>query len=294
MINLVITKDSFLKYFDLLIPRQKNEKEKLLQSTIERQENKLKISSEFLELLEEYFTSKGPSYIQFFQGFIMNANSENRLITFKNSNSVNENEILSSCFNHNYEDYSFFISYDDNQYLEDNHTNHTAIIDKVLKPNRHWVIANLAAGNTLDVDYTHFPNQNSIVNFITLLPKLSKNLKNIEFIDSYFNTGSNNLIYSALKTSKSKVKCYTRLQNNDDSNFIRKRIKDYFGMNKTAVFFTRNTTLTHQRKISLGNLVIELTHDFTEVHPRNKNWGFYLKICQDKRKAFEENIISYN
>lgn len=292
--NLVVTKDSILKYFDLLIPRQKNEKEKLLQSIIERQENKLKISSEFLKLLEEYFESKGPSYIQIFQTFIMNANSENRLITFKNNSSINENEILNNCFNYNYEDYSFIISHDDNQYLESNHTNHTAIIDKIKKPNIHWVISNLASGSTLDIDHSHFSNINSIKNFIAILPKLSRNLKNIEFIDSYFNTGENNLVYSTLKISKSKVKCYTRLQAKEDKDFKRKKIKEYFGKKKTSVFFTRDTTLTHPRKVALGDLVIELTHDFTQVNPRNKNWGFYLKICKTKRRVFEENIISYN
>jgi len=292
--NLVVTKDSFLKYFDLLTHRNKNDKERLLQSTIERHENRLKISSEFLELLEEYFESKGPTYIQFFQTFIMNANSENRLITFNNNTSENENEIISSCFNYSYEDYSFIISYEANEYLETNHKNQTTIIDKISKPNKHWVIANLANGDTLDIDHSHFSNAASIRNFVELLPKLSKKVKKIEFIDSYFNTGDNNIIYSSLKTSKSKVKCYTRLQGNENKEFKRSRIKDYFGTNKTSVFFTRDTTLTHQRKISLGNLVIELTHDFTEINPRNQNWGFYLKICSNKKRVFDENIISYN
>lgn len=292
--NLVVTKDSFLKYFDLLTPRHKNEKERLLQSTIERQENKLKISSEFLELLEEYFESKGPTYIQFFQTFITNANSENRLITFKNTTSEDEGEIITTCFDYNYEDYSFIISYEPNEYLENNHENHTSIIDKISKPNKHWVIANLAKGDTLDIDHTHFSNAASIRSFVELLPKLSKNVKKIEFIDSYFNTGDNNLIYSSLKASKAKVKCYTRLQKEENRDFKRGRIKDYFGSNKTSVFFTRNTTLTHQRKISIGNLVVELTHDFTEINPKNKNWGFYLKICSNKKKTFDENIMSYN
>jgi len=234
--NLVVTKDSFLKYFDLLTHRNKNDKERLLQSTIERHENRLKISSEFLELLEEYFESKGPTYIQFFQTFIMNANSENRLITFNNNTSENENEIISSCFNYSYEDYSFIISYEANEYLETNHKNQTTIIDKISKPNKHWVIANLANGDTLDIDHSHFSNAASIRNFVELLPKLSKKVKKIEFIDSYFNTGDNNIIYSSLKTSKSKVKCYTRLQGNENKEFKRSRIKDYFGTNKTSVF----------------------------------------------------------
>lgn len=292
--DLVLTKDSLSKYFDLLTPTHKSEREKLLQSTIERQENKLKISSEFLIVLEQYFEAKGPNYIQFFQTFITNANSENRLITFKNSKSQNENEVISTCFNHNYEDYSFIISYEENAYLENNHAANTSIINKIDKPNTHWIIANLAAGNTLDIDHSHFPDENSIKTFVALLPKLSKKVRKVEFIDSYFNTGNNNLIYSTLKSSKSKVKCYTRLQNNEDKDFKRRRIKDFFGQRKTSVFFTRNTTLSHPRKISLGDLVIELTHDFTQVHPRNNNWGFYLKICEDKRRDFENNILSYN
>ena len=292
--ELVVTKDSLSKYFDLLTPRHKSEKEKLLQSTIERQENRLKISSEFLNVLEEYFEAKGPNYLQFFQTFITNANSENRLITFKNSSSQNENEIISTCFNHNYEDYSFIISFEENDYLENNHSNNTSIISNVDKPNKHWVIANLAAGNTLDIDHNHFPDDNSIYNFVALLPKMSKKVKKIEFIDSYFNTGNNNLVYTTLKISKSKVKCYTRLQNNEDIDFKRRRIKDFFGPRKTSVFFTRDITLSHPRKISIGDLVVELTHDFTQIQPRNNNWGFYLKICHDKRRDFENMIINYN
>jgi hypothetical protein len=293
--EIVACKNILLEYFDLLVPKQKNEIEKSLQATIENDNNKFKISSEYLDLLEAFFLEKGSHYLGFFQTFVTNSFSENRVISFNSStNSANEEEMMIKCFEYDFNDYSFVLSKYQNKTIENSLPNNTCTIENIEKPNQDWIILNILSGYNVDLDHSIFPTQKTISNFINVIPLLSKEAEKIEIIDSYFNTGNHNLIYTNLKSSKSKIICYTRILRGEDKAIKRKLIKDFFGKTKTSVFFSNDAKITHERKINIGNLVMEFTHDFAEIKPQNNNWTIYLKICDLKTQLFKDNTSRYN
>ncbi|MCD8435844.1 hypothetical protein G1K37_10890 [Tenacibaculum dicentrarchi] len=293
--EIVTSKNILLEYFDLLVPKQKTETEKSLQATIENNNNKIKLSSDYLELLESFFLEKGNHYLEFFQTFVTNCFAENRIISFTSTKtSKDENDIIINCFEHDFNDYSFYISKKVNQKIKNSLTTNICTLENVQKPNQDWLILNILSGNVIDLDYSNFSNQRVLSDFIGLIPSLSKKTEQIEIIDSYFNMGNHNLVYENLKSSKSKVKCFTRISNSENKTLKRKLIKDYFGKRKTSVSFSRDTKITHERKIRIGNLVIEFTHDFAEIKPQNRNWTIYLKICDLKTELFKENTSKYN
>ncbi|WP_299313812.1 hypothetical protein [uncultured Aquimarina sp.] len=293
--EIVASKNILLEYFDLLIPKQKTETEKSLQATIENNNNKIKFSSDYLEFLEFFFLEKGNHYLDFFQTFVMNCFTENRIISFTSVvTSLDENEIIINCFNHNYNDYSFYISKHLNQKIKNSLSTNACTLENVQKPNQDWLVLSVLSGNVVDVDYSNFSNQRELSDFIGLIPRLSKKIEQIEIIDSYFNTGNHNLVYENLKSSKSKVKCFTRISTAENKALKRKLIKEYFGKRKTSVSFSSDTKITHERKIRIGNLVVEFTHDLAEIKPQNKNWTIYLKVCDLKTQLFKENTNKYN
>jgi hypothetical protein len=247
-----------------------------------------------LDLLEAFFLSKGSRYSDFFQLFITNSFGQNRIISFSSETQSNsEEEIIKNCFEYNFNDYCFFVSKNENSIIETFFPHNICIIDNVLKPNRDWIILNILSGNTIELDHSNFPNQTSIVDFISLIPLLSKKENRIEIIDSYFNTGDHNLVYKYLKSTKSKTVCYSRIANGENKDLKRKLIKDYFGKRKTTVLFSKDSKITHERKINIGNLVVEFTHDLAEIKPQNKNWTIYMKICDFKTQLFKANIEKY-
>ena len=293
--EIVICKNILLDYFRMLVPKEKNEKEKSLQTSLESNNNKIKISSEYLTILEDFFKSKGTHYFDFFQTFITNIVAGNRDISFDlGTTSTKEDEILLDCFNYNLNDYSFIISKYHNPYLLQKESNNVCVFENIDKINKDWLIINILTGYTVDIDYSNFQTQNSISDFVRSLPLFSKNIDKIEIVDSYFNVGSHNLIYNNLKASKSKVVCYSRILNGEDKKIKRSAIKNFFGKSKTSVLFSSDLKVTHERKISIGNLIIEFTHDPDEIKPQNKNWTIYLKICENRARLFQENVEKYN
>lgn len=293
--ELVACKNILLDYFDLIVPKQKNDEQKSLQASIENSNNKIKISSEYLKILEDFFKSKGTHYYDFFQTFITNIVAENRVISFNlNTASTKEDDIILESFNYNLNDYSFIISKFNNHYLLQKESSNICVFENISKPNKDWLVLNILSGDTVDVDYSNFQTQKAVSDFVSTWPLFSKKIAKIEIIDSYFNVGNHNLIYSNLKSSKSKIKCYSRVLNGEDKTLKRRVVKDFFGKRKTSVSFSSDTKITHERKISIGKLIIEFTHDPAEIRPQNKNWTIYLKICENKARLFQDNVEKYN
>lgn len=294
--ELIITKELLHEYFQLLTPRVKNSSEKLLQASIEDSGNKIKISSLFLEKLEDYFKGKGTQYLNFFQAFLTDAVNRNRIISFNIENDIEkeEHEILFDCYNYENKDYSFILTKNANLSLKNKLPFNISTYENIEKPNLDWLILTLASRTLVDVDHSYFQNRLSLETFITSLSRMSKNINKIEIIDSYFNTGEHNIIYSQLKSTKPQIKCYTRLIGDEDDVIKRRYIKEYFGKSKTSVCFSKNKKITHERKIGIGNLIMEFTHDFSEIIPQNKNWSIYLAICNKKLSLFQSNISQYN
>ena len=244
--------------------------------------------------LESYFKTQGTTNSDFFERLITSYIDGNQIISFKEKNSSsNESEMIVKCHEFENKDYSFILT-KNNKVIEPKIINNTCIIDNILTPNKDWFILNVTAGNLIELNNSVLSSNKILTDFINYLPKLSRNVNNIEFIDSYFNVGSQNILYTCLKTSKEKVDCYTRLTNGENKAIKRNSIKKFFGKRKTSVSFSTNARLTHERKISIGDLIVELTHDFAEINPRNTNWTIYLKVCKDKKVNFDENKSKYN
>jgi hypothetical protein len=92
-----------------------------------------------------------------------------------------------------------------------------------------------------------------------------------------------------------KVKCFTSSfkKAEEEKTADRSRIKMYFGR-KASVKFSNDKSLIHERKILLNNLLVDSTHDFSELTLKNNNWSVYFIICNDKKRTTLEKLERYN
>ncbi|UCS91962.1 hypothetical protein KZP23_14665 [Echinicola marina] len=291
--NIVIDKELLFEYFKLLKPGSKNEKENFLLGTIHHNKNKFKISSNYLKVLENYFKDKGIGYENIFQSFITNYYQEKRIISFTTSNTKsNEEDELINAYDYDLKDFCFCLIKSKRIRIIESIPNGLSIYDDIKKPNINWTILGLSSRTLLSLDYSNFKSNDEISSFFLSISKLPRIDRTVHIVDSYFNVNTFNSVYLPFKNS-TKVKCYTKLENNNSKELNRNTIKSFFGKSKTTVFFSTNKRITHDRKIKLGYLIIELTHDPGEVTQNNLNWTIYFSICEEKTKLFIDKTSNY-
>jgi hypothetical protein len=290
--ELVIDKVMFGEFINLISPKPKSEKENLLMSSLQDERNKIKISSKYLEYIENYILTVHPDKIDLFNSFITQSVDNNQIISFKSTNNFeDENKELEYCYNYEPSRYTFLIT--KNEIFTDSVVLSVAVFDNISKPNKDWLILSLCSRQIVNVNYSHFSSQNGIINFFNCISTLSKSNEYIFITDRYFNVSSQSIL-NCFKGKKEKYKCYTTFKDQNDKNYKRNSIKSFFGKRKTSVLFSTDKRITHSRQILIKNLLVETTHDFSEIHLKNKNWNIYISIDDEKKVLFLANTSSYN
>jgi hypothetical protein len=290
--DIVVDKELLGIYFDSLAPKKKDEKIHSLMLAIETPKNKLKISSHYLEVLEAYFSEKSSAHKSFFQTFVTTLNDEGRLITFTTTiDSDSEIEHLEEIIQYGYQDFTFFLS--KQQQLPNLH-NHQCVFDQIAKPNKDWFILSLSSCAVVQLDYSDFNTTMSLEDIFKICSKLPTRGKELHIIDSYFNLNGNSQL-KYFKANGHKIKCYSSSfkKTENDKSILRNSIKSYFGK-KTSVRFSSDKTIIHERKIMIENLILDSTHDFSEITLKNNNWTLYFIICDDRMKKVIEKLKKYN
>lgn len=290
--NIVVDKELLGIYFDSLAPKKKDEKIHSLMLAIESPKNKLKISSSYLEILETYFSEKSSAHKNFFQTFVTTLNDEGRLISFTTKiNSNSEMDHLSEMMEFEYQDFTFLLS---KQQQLPNLQTHQSIFDHVTKPNKDWFILSLSSCSVVQLDYSDFSTTIGLEDIFRTCSKLSASGKELHIIDSYFNLNGNSQL-KYFKASGHKIKCYSSSFNKSENekSILRNSIKTYFGK-KTSVRFSSDKSILHERKIMIENLILDSTHDFSEITLKNNNWTLYFIICDDRKKNVMEKLKKYN
>lgn len=290
--ELVIDKKLLKVYFDSLTPNKKEEFIHHLILSVESPKNKMKISSKYLDILESYFSNECITQKDFFQKFITSLSDEGRIIGFKsNLDSDEEEDLLEEMMIHEYKDFTFLLTKE--LEIEKFKTNQS-IISRVNKPNLDWLILALSSCSVIQLDYSDFNKSSNLEDIFMFCSNFPLRGKVLHIIDSYFNlNGSSQL--KAFKHKGHKIKCYTSsfLKVDSDKSILRNSIKSYFG-NKTSVLFSSDKSILHERKLLLEDLVIDSTHDFSEINLRNKNWTLYFIICETKKANIIEKLSKYN
>jgi len=293
--EVVLGKEIIKRYFELLTPSIKTTNERLLINCIQNENIKFKFSKSYFELLESFFEKCEGNEDQLFKTFISSIGANDRTITVSNSEDAENDEkrLIEEIFDYQRSAYSFILL-ENLESLSENLYSNTCELTGINLYNKNWLILNLLGQNTTEVDYNCFNSNNELKEFFQILPKFSpKAGRETIVFDDYFNFSSNNIIYSILKNTPGKLKCFTRLERGSDKNEKRRSVKDYFGNSKAKVFFTNNRTLTHERKIAIHDLIIEFTHDFDSINLANRNWTIYLKINNSQREELDIKIAAF-
>ncbi len=275
--ELVIEKEIFKEYLDLLSPKSKDEKALDLIVAIESQENRIKISSEYIEIIEDYIRHNKPEYIDYFQKFITSLNDSSRIISFKSSKeTTNELVLLEDIFEYQNKDYTFILAkrnmnVKNNQYIN-------CVYDNVNKPNKDWFLLSMFTTRLVSVSSPDFNNPSELTTIFEVCRNIPRENKDLHIIDSYFSLHTTS-IQKLFKGNGFKFKCYTTsfLKKEPEKSIIRNNIKQEFGR-RTQVKFSSDKRILHERKIINGLLVIDLTHDFSEITLPNNNWTAYFSI----------------
>lgn len=290
--ELVVQKELLKVYLESLTPKKKEEKLHNLILSLESPNNKMKISDTYLDILESYFSNECNTLKDFFRQFITALSDENRIITFKTKIESNiEEELLIEMMGFEHKDFTFLLT--KNIRIEQ-FKSHQTNFDSIAKPNLDWFILSLSSNSVVQLDYSDFKNTAELEQIFLTCSNFPQKGKELHIIDSYFNLNGNSQLKS-FKSCGHKIKCYTSSFNKSDveKTFIRQSIKSYFG-NKTAIRFSNDKSLIHERKILTENLIIDSTHDFSELTLKNKNWTVYFLICDIRKEKVIEKLTKYN
>ncbi len=296
--ELVIDKELLGVYFKSFTPTQKCEKLQKLQLAIESEKNNIKISSEYLAILEDYFKSQSTNELNLFKTFLTSLSDNNRLISIKSKQKIrSEAEELEAIHNHDLNDYTFTLIKRNQPCLTSNSSivNNIGVYESASKPNKDWFILSLISCFEFSISNSDFSSQIELDNIFQFCSKFPSKEKDIHIVDSYFNLVRNSQLLK-FKGNGFKFKCYTSSFNKKQAEITNDRnsIKQFLGRNNTSVRFSKNKRIIHPRKIMIGNLVLDATHDFAEILLRNSNWRVYFIICNEKKSEFMTNISHYN
>lgn len=295
--ELVLDKEMWGEFINCYYPKPKTEKQQKLQFAIENENNKIKLSSNYNQIIEQYFKDLSSYDLSTYQSFMICLSDNDRLSTFISKEKKEEDEELKEIYNYELNDYTFVLKKNKTTLLksEPSIKNNISIFDNIKKPNIDWLILSVATCNVISLTYSDFKNQSELNDLIKLCSKLSKQEKNIYIIDSYFNLNQSSLLNNFIGCGL-KYKCYTSSINKKESEkrATRSSIKSYFGKRQTSVLFSKNKAILHDRQIMVGSFIIESTHDFSEILIKNNNWHLYFKICDIEKSNIKNKLTMYN
>lgn len=243
---------------------------------ISNEENLFAYNSEWTNFYESFLNQEEDDTADFtdiFNNIIVELNYQDKLF-HENYYPINNSNDFNNCF----------MNSEKIQFLLLNKTlNHTfsddkcvLILEQINKPNKSWIYYSILTTDTSSqksVDYRHFNNNIEIKNFINdLLSLKNPSYNRIHIQSDYLNFGQlfesikgRKLTYYSSEYSGATIKNPTTLSTEKNS------INTYFG-SRASYLVCRDRAITHPRTVFYNHIVINLNHDFAQIHVNNFNW----------------------
>lgn len=299
--ELVVDEKLFLFYIMNHKPSVKEDKILNLISAIEGESNKIKMSTQYLSIIEDYISKQYTFNDR--EWFIQNINHlyENNHIkecSYEGKSDLNNDDLLQNIFLENHTDYTFLLTKEKRNFSNPNVTRNVSVFDKVQKPNKDWVILSLCSGHTVTLRYSNFSKNKEIIEIFTSIARFHNEEKKAIILDPYLNLTNFSLLKCLLGTGY-EIHCYSKIENKKnekrdfDKSNKRTNVKKFFG-NGASVKFSCDSRIIHQRGIYISSLCINPDHDFDEISTSNHNWQITIQISQTIKAEVENKIKKYN
>jgi len=141
----------------------------------------------------------------------------------------------------------------------------------------------LAAYHSYTFRYNDFNTDIDILSFFNEIYSLFRKIDSVIFFDRYCNIEYHNY-FNELKGKNIDIQYYTSGVALNES-MIRERkekIKGYFGKHKTTLYITKSKDKIHERKIIINKvLIIETDDDFAEIKRARLTWKVDINYSSD-------------
>lgn len=290
----IFDKDIFVRYLSNYIPGRKNPELLNLIKIFENEKNKIVITDELIKRIENQINSS-PALSNIFQQFLKNIFDDKRII--RSESQEDEIKDLTQSYDSiNVNENKFIIV--DKQLSQltdyDNYIHCTCIYSNIKKTNKCWLLFNLLAGDSVTVRYSDFRSNIQIELFFNTVFDFIADTDEVYILDSYCNFHRHTL-FEPLKIKGKKINVFTSSANKTsfDTTRLKNELKQHFGKTRTAVKFSSDKRLIHERTLKFRDVIIESNHDFAEINRANQNWKLDVTICQDLKGQIENKCLSY-
>lgn len=279
--NLIIEKYIFREIFDNLFSNSKHAKIKDIISVLYNNDNKILFSEFLLDSISKEFEVK----YQFWESIFTNMVDDNRFVPISNSSSQKDEysevkDIYNICKTRI--DNLFIISEKNNHIYDSISQSHICCWNSIGKPNKCWLLLQLAANRQVNVRYSNFSSDKQIRSFFESFIQLPTLSKDIIVFDSYCN--NHDLFDCIIGKGYNITFCTSAINQNQVEIEAKKNIlKKKYGKNKTKAKFSTNKKLTHPRSVSIGDFTLKTDHDFAEIKRANNNWDINIYFDQERK-----------
>lgn len=285
--DLLLSVDVFKIFFESRSSFPKKDNERAIVSLFENENNLFLISKKLLGEIEK-LAHGNPAFESFITPFLTHI-IENRSLNIAASNDAKGNFEIIKSMDFNYKllnvkksDLYFDIALNERSSLNGNKS---IIIEKIDKPNFHWLTFNLACYNPQPVvlRYADFQSNNQIEQTFSFLLECVQKPSFVDIYDKQVNLNHN--LFDGIK-SKLRINYYTGFGRGIDENIEKTQIiKKYFSNVKVL---KAKSKYIHERKIVIKSLVIECDDDFWNLSVDRPNWKIDITYCQSVTSKLAE------
>jgi hypothetical protein len=292
--DIFIIKDLLHSYFNNKFSTL--ESRRLISATFSNPKNRFLMNKNYWDIIIKEVDPDDPK-LDLYHQFFLQLQSESQILNIK-SNTDFEKEFAKS-LETIISDYKKDAEIEDLIFVilgKDEHTDvknsNYAVLSKIKKPNKHWIYFQIASlnPNTLTVRYYDFKTNKEIKSFLESLYNLVNKPKIAWIFDRYRNV--EHFCFDAL-VGKVKFHYMTlnfdKFENQTVVNTISKKLK-------SSIVFSAHGSKIHERRLILGNLIVEVDDDFLNITADRNTWKMDICCCGHtsqellKKQAFFKRV----
>lgn len=289
--DVLVSPQIFLLYFKNKLKPEKNEIDKIIEFIIDNPLNKIVISKRLVDFIDSCFED-GQNIKEYTRNYLTYL-IDRRSINPKSSESIVKDEQIFNSLFLGYQFMSFnlkrdfLFSFRLKDELSDNIND--CVLEEYKKPNCHWLGLNIAAfcPRATTLRYFDFNSDSEIVELIRFFIARCNGKPIIEIFDRNVNL-EHELFAPFSQTFK--VHYYTSrgnsLANSEKLKELRREIKN-------LLMFVADKSVIHERRIIIGNLIIEFDDDFWDISIDKNTWKIDMTYCSETTNKIKQKINSF-
>jgi len=264
----------------------------LRENIINKSDNRIVISAQYLNLLKEYIEKNCEHlkpFLDIFTGWIDQNKLNNKIYNITSSNS----KTICEEFKHLYNSISkqpYISIAEESDDCVKNRNLKIAILKESVKPNKNWLLINIAAFHKFNIEDYHFQDKSEVKDFLEEIFDIQSNISSVTIFDAFVNITKHDMFeYFVLRSIPFTY--YSRRQfkdNGAEDNEKHRGILDALNNNLVNVTFKISSRVkrTHKRLIIFGDFIIRVDTDFSLLEPGSGDWEFIIK--------YDKNDIARN